>query len=71
MSRDDYIRVVGAAYGRVAAKLKVFPTKYAPRVLNLKQLPEAVTRLELVRDDAMDELYRGDDVPDDDDDGDK
>lgn len=67
MTVEQYEEVVGAAFARVAAQLKSAPTKFAPHVVHLKTLPEAVTKLQIVADEILEDLHRGTDVPDDDD----
>lgn len=55
--------VMAADYARVAARLKAAPTKYAPRVVGLKTIPEGVTVLQGAFRECMEELYQGKDVP--------
>lgn len=54
---------LGAAYARVATRLKAAPNKYAPRTVNLKSIPESLTIWQRAVHEVMDELYQGRDVP--------
>lgn len=63
MTVEAYESIVGAAFARVAARLKAAPTKYAPRIVGLKTIPDAVTILQAAFHECMDELYQGKDVP--------
>jgi phage terminase Nu1 subunit (DNA packaging protein) len=67
MTVEQFDKLVSETFARVAAQLKTAPTKYAPDVLGVKTLPEAVARLDTVFRDALDELFRDGGTEDDDD----
>lgn len=57
-------REIGNAYARVSAKLKNLPTKLAPLLVGCEDEAEVLRRVQPVVGEAMDELYRAEDITD-------
>ena len=65
MTVADYRRVVDDTNARIAARLKTLPQKLAPAVVGVRDVSEGLTRVQPLVDEVMAELYRGEDVPED------
>jgi hypothetical protein len=63
MTVSDFDRLVGDAFARVRARLTNLAPRIAGTVLGAKTIQEAQARIEPIVREAMEELRRGDDVP--------